>query len=144
MDSNTTFIKSLITGTKNRSIVWDYLDTNDSLYTRLELEQDEFDHDNSFFAQYNDSYFVLISTTEPLYSEDIRFDPSIGNWGYPEKKGLKLFIIPSTFREVTVISTFSNEEYNEDILRLRNLIKKDFPNSEDIMAQFISENPPCL
>lgn len=139
MNNYSNFIDSLITGTKNKTIIWDYLDTRSDLYEKFVDNSEDFYTDDSFYAPYNDSYFVLISTKEEITSG--KFD-KYGEYILPTYVDvIKLAVIPSTFRDIKVISGADNKNYSSALIRLRNLIKKDFPNSDDIIEQFISENP---
>jgi len=141
MDINQRFIDALVAGTKRKSISWDYLDNDVVLQTNLwsnSATLPSFYPDDSFFTSFNNAYFILLSMKDEMPSGEIDHVT-----GYPETyyvDGIKLYIVPPTFRDVKIISTFNDNDYSEGLIRLRNLIKKDFPNSEDIMEKFISEN----
>lgn len=135
MEQNAKFIKSLITSTKNKTISWNYLNENKALLNDLSHLQNlpsisTFQEDRCFFASYDDAYFVLISIAFENFG-------SLYEW-------MELLVIPSTFRNVQSISTENDNSYSADLVRLLNLIRRNFPNPEDIMEKFISENPPAL
>lgn len=139
MSNYNRFIDSLIAGTKDKTISWDYLDTRRDLYNKFVDDVENFHTDDSFYASYYDSYFVLISMEDMVLSGSNNLIT-----GYPEYvcgDVIKLAVIPSTFRDIKIISSEDDKTYSSALIRLRNLIKKDFPNSDDIIEKFISENP---
>ena len=141
MSNYNRFIDSLITGTKEKSITWSYLDENRLLYEKFVSSKDDFSTDDSFWATYDDAYFVLISMQEEDSSDSADINFLLTSSTRPIVDVIKLAVVPPTFRDIKIISSLDNKNYRTSLIRLKNLIKKDFPNSDDIIEKFISENP---
>lgn len=126
-----TFIERIIQLTKERKINWNYLDTNEELYIGMEwtntkveyrfLSENKeiitpnFNTEDSFFARVDDTYLAIyVWNNQPA----------------------KFYVIPYTFKKVTV---FTPDEYGEYITRLSNLVQSQFPNSENFIDGVLSK-----
>ncbi len=118
----TQLISALISKTKNKKIYWEYL----SKFPKLELiihniinendlDIDFFEEDSSFYIQYKNGFFALISS------------PS----------GTFLFALPAIDAKVKAPLN-SCFDYQSDLVRLVNLAIKQHPNLEDFIDDFLN------
>lgn len=130
MNKNEQFVNKLIELTKTNKMTWLYLDENDELFSTLNLspferisstfDYDEFNSDSSFYAKINSNFIVLYelrTASENLLSS------------------LRLKTVPSTFKDIQNIELTENKEL---LLRLLNVVKSQFPNSEDIINDILN------
>jgi hypothetical protein len=117
-------IEKLITETKNKNLKWFYLnefelldDKSSSLITAVTT----YILDNSsFYVKIKDGYFVLC---EDNYND------------------LYLITFPSIdSRDFKCLNDTGNGlAYQQELLRLQNLIKKQFPNVDDFLDDFLND-----
>ena len=75
----------------------------------------DFNQEDSFFAHMGDMYIVIyVWYNEPA----------------------KLYIVPKTYKKVTVLPA---DEYGEYITRLLNLVQSQFPNAETFIDNFLKK-----
>ena len=121
-------INKLITITKrSSSLHWDYLDKNSDLMQIVEsvLEDHMIDSAASFSYEqthgYKTGYFVIaqvFSTELPIL-----FLVSVPSLGY---------------RDNCVLN--KEDECQKDLLRLHNLVRRQFPNTEDFISYFLEDS----
>lgn len=117
-------IDKLIEQTKLNKIKWFYLSENEELFEICsKFKYDEnLNPDSSFAFKINDGYFTLCEGAE----HDLLF-----------------IIVPSLdSRDIQCINTGNDyiPKFQQELLRLQNLIKKQFPNVEDFIEKFMDEN----
>lgn len=121
-------IQKLIDETKNNNFDWHYLDNhlfvNDKTREMLNQENLKFNfsinYKNSYYYNFNNGFFVLVNG---LNTNDLPI--------------IYLLIIPSTSgRDTSILN--NSTEYQTELLRLSNLISKQFPNVEDFLSDFLS------
>lgn len=112
-------IDKLIRLTKSGNISWDYLDTNDVLDSLVnDLMPMTYSTDTSFYSSYGSGYFVICEddNNEQLY----------------------IIAVPDiTSRDNCCLN--EAYQYQESLLRLHNLIKAGFPNTQDFLDSFLSD-----
>ena len=115
------FIEKLLKKTKASEIKWGYLDSAETLYTKMGwanslIGTPNFDTEKSFVTKI-DSYFVVLLTDQ--------------------KNLIDLYVIPSTYKN---ICTLKAEEYGEYTTRLYNLVRSRFPDAEAFITNFLNES----
>ncbi|CAB1242527.1 conserved hypothetical protein [Clostridiaceae bacterium BL-3] len=115
-------ISKLIIQTKSNKIKWFYLSENADVIDICEnISPNDLNYNSSFSLEINSGYFVLC--------EDVF-------------KNIYLIIIPSLdSKDIQCIN--KNEDRNlthqQELLRLQNLVKKQFPNVEDFLQEFMDD-----
>ncbi len=126
------FIEAIIKRTKAREIRWSYLDKNESLYKGMEWTSTktvysaypisgkevvvpDFNQEDSFCAPLGEMYIVIYVWRD---------------------RPAKLYIVPKTYKKVTVLPA---DEYGEYITRLSNLVQSQFPNAEIFIDTFLEK-----
>lgn len=126
------FINSLIDATKKEEIKWDYLTYNGDLISDLKVNENTLIDSDSFFTVLDDeSFFVLIKRRQ------LDMSPKYGA-AVAAVEVVELKIVPHTYKNIKTISSAENKNFQEDLFRLNNLIKAQFPSPEDIMLKFIN------
>lgn len=113
-------IEKLIAETKNTNLKWNYLSELSILLRKsAELIGYEVIDNTSFYVQIKDGYFVLY--------EDVF-------------QNLYLITYPTIdSKDYQCLNRTPNMILNQqDLLRLQNLIKKQFPNVDDFLDEFIN------
>ena len=113
------FIRKIFEKTKANSIEWDYLDSNKSLYRRMEWNNYSggaaFDIESSFWSVI-DGYYIVLFTEEGSLTD--------------------LYVIPNTFKNIVVLEA---SKYGEFITRLYNLVRGQFPDADSFIDRIIQE-----
>ncbi|GAA0735609.1 hypothetical protein [Clostridium oceanicum] len=121
-------INKLIFGTKSNKYKWFYLsdkgrsivDICDNFVTYYDYQQNTLNTSDSFILNFNEGYLALC---EDSYSN------------------LLLIVIPSLdSKDIQCINNYLAPDFQQELLRLQNLIKKQFPNVEDFLNEFMDEN----
>ena len=137
---NDTIIEKILELSKEKKIIWEYLDEYENLYQHLRVTPKRkrlddkvswtditesvatalytytfFDANASFYANIGENYIVLIS--EMIKNEENILIPDT----------LKLMLVPRTFKDIRII------EENDLMLRLHNYVRTQFPDVEDII-----------
>ncbi len=127
MITNEQFISKIIELTKEDKITWNYLDSNKIIYESLDLTpgikgflKEGFDKNSSFYAKINYNFIVFYKISDAKLSV---------------LDSLIFKTVPSTFREIRTIEL---EENKNELIRLHNIIKSKFPNSEDIINDILN------
>lgn len=113
------FLNKLIENTKSNALNWYYLDTYSLLSQNAQFYLSyAYSKKNSFYVKINDGYFVLADSNTYLY----------------------LIVFPTIdSREVTVINYYNNTiNCQDELLRLLNLIKKQYPQVDDVISDFLN------
>lgn len=143
--SNDIIIEKILELSKEKKIIWEYLDEYENLYQHLKVTPKKkrigdklswtditenvatalytytfFDANASFYANVGENYIVLIS--EMIKNEE--------NVLTADK--LKLMLVPRTFKDVRII------EEDEMMLRLHNYVRTQFPDVEDIIEDIFN------
>jgi hypothetical protein len=118
---NNTFIEKLITLSKTPEYLeWEYLDQddilNDKIHTLL-IRSSEVLNDLSFFFRKDNSFVVLLTFCDTA-----------------KKLTNMIIIIPDTFRNPKALS---GNEYQENITRLVNVVKRNFPDPDDFIDSIL-------
>lgn len=115
-------INKLIETTKSDNLKWIYLDTFKPLSdASLSFFTSGYKHNNSFFVKINKGFFVLVDSGGYLY----------------------LTVFPTLdSREVTTINCMNDGSvvYQDELLRLLNIVKKQFPQVDDILSDLLNDN----
>lgn len=115
-------LNKLLEKTKSNSLKWFYLDTHKRLSDcSLTFFNDGYNRNNSFYANINNGFFVLVDYKSNFY----------------------LTVFPTLeSREVTTINASKNGVMSsqDELLRLLNLIKKQYPQVDDIVADLMNDN----
>lgn len=128
------FLNKLIDDTKERKIEWKYLDKNKTLYEGMnwtkvssvlglfsgekEKTYADFNVEDSFYTIVNETYIVIyVYGTQPA----------------------TLYVIPSTFKKVVILSP---DLYGEFITRLLNLVQSQFPSGDAFIDSFLKSEDP--
>lgn len=123
------FLNALLDATKKRKLNWKYLDENVDLCTNMSWNGSslgiigamvsnsnrlpkKFDIENSFYAEFSSTYIVLLKQ---------------------DNTPCDLYVIPETYKSIAVLKS---SEYGEDITRLHNLVKNNFPTAEGFIGEF--------
>ncbi|SMC19361.1 hypothetical protein SAMN02745134_00810 [Clostridium acidisoli DSM 12555] len=115
-------INKLIERTKLSILKWNYLDSLPQLCNKV---YNEFNispmNKNSFFTKINDGYFILVN------DED--------------NEELYLIVFPTIdSRDTEIINYIDNDLlYQDELLRLLNLVKKQYPNVDDVISNFMND-----
>lgn len=126
------FLEKIIKETKERKLIWKYLDSNTELYQGMdwvktvskfsssyfrpeETEVINFDDENSFFVKKDKTYIVLLSRNN---------NPAT------------LYVVPYTYKKVL---KFPPSEYGEYITRLMNLVQSEFPTANDFIDSYLQD-----
>lgn len=113
-----TVIEKLTNLTKTEKINWSYLDNYPSLQKIINnMLSFAYSDGGTFYTQINDGYMVICEDGDDDY--------------------LYLIAVPKINARD---NQFLNDEdsYQEELLRLHNLIKKQFPNTNDFIDDFLS------
>lgn len=124
------FVSKLYSLTNEDKIRWDYLESNSELYdhsglypysnssidniSKVMLNKQGFDPNNSFYASINSNY-ILIFTRLPAEKGE----------GIYER--LQLWLVPRTFKAIEKVGAKNN------VVSLLSIIKSKFPSSSDII-----------
>lgn len=124
------FLEKLIKQTKENKIEWKYLDSNKSLcesmcwieeiFPSVEIFSGNkeysfnFNAENSFYCEVKGTYIALyVAKNNPA----------------------ELLVIPPTFKSIVQLTP---DEYGENITRLLNLVKSQFPSGDAFIDDFIN------
>ena len=115
------FIDALIAKTKNKEMIWSFLDENKALYERMGwCEYDfignsilSFDVESSFYTKAKDGTYVV------LYVAD--------------NAPATLYVIPRTFRMIRCLEAV---DYGRSITRLFNIVQSQFPSADKFISEF--------
>lgn len=125
------FLKKVIEDTKEKKMVWHYLDSNASLYEGMNWTKKE--------TEYN--FFSTKEKVHPDFDTEDSFYTSIGNTFIvlfvDNSQPAILYVVPNTYKKVV---TLSPDEYGELITRLLNLVESQFPNGENFIEEYIGKN----
>lgn len=133
-------IEKIFELSKNKKIIWQYLDANESLCQNLKIipkktqlnatiswdivtdnlagalyPQSLFDANQSFYSSIGENYIIILCKLNRNEEKELIADKT------------KLMLVPRTFKNIEVI------EETDKMLRLRNFIKKQFPDVQDII-----------
>lgn len=117
------FIDRITADTKAGVYKWEYLDSRQDIIDKCDLSYDDFqktyyrfDADRSFILprEENNTYLLLVE----------QYDDDIGG------RNIFLEIIPNTFKTPLFLNA---QEYGEQITRLHNAVKRQFPSPEDFI-----------
>lgn len=115
-------INKLIQGTKDNKFKWSYLPINNKLSSVcFQLVYGDLNYNSSFVLKINNGYFALCDTVD---------------------SDIYLIIIPSLdSKDIQCINEGESGflEYQQELLRLQNLVKKQFPNVEDFLEEFMDD-----
>lgn len=129
MNKNEQFVNKLIELTSAKKISWEYLDEDEIIYNSLQISPFEnnklifdivFNPNSSFYTEINSNFIVLyeiVTSTGNLLSS------------------LRLKTVPNSYKDIQNIELTENKEL---MLRLLNVIKSQFPNSEDIINDILN------
>ena len=126
------FIEEIITQTKDGTLKWRYLDTNDPLCSHmgwkkspllqvgnlLSYSHDDyiFNTEDSFFTQIGETYLVLYVCDDNPAS---------------------MYAVPQTYKKIVV---FEPDVYGKYITRLLNLVLSQFPSGEQFIDNYLNES----
>lgn len=132
-------IEKILELSKERKIIWEYLDENEILYQHLKVTPKKdigytlsndyvaeivksslnlktyFDTNASFYARIGENYIVLLRNMKKNEENVLAADR------------IKLMLVPHTFKGIKTI------EETDRIMRLHNYVKAQFPDIEDII-----------
>lgn len=124
----TAVLERIIELTKNSSLSWNYLDSEQELYEGMhwtkshetfsltgmkEVLRPGFDTENSFCSYVNGTYIVILTQ---------RNQPAT------------VYIVPSTYKKVVKLSA---ELYGDLITRLLNIVASSFPDAEAFIDELL-------
>ena len=105
------------------NLKWHYLDTDrsiDSIANEILVDY-VIDDNSSFFCQVDSGYFALV---QPELDEP------------DDMPILFLIAVPgSDARDIRILNSYL--EHQQDLLRLQNLVKKQYPNVDDFLDSFL-------
>ena len=124
------FLEEIIAQTKDGTLKWSYLDTNDVLCSNmgwkrspliqslLPYSHDDhiFNTDDSFFTQIGETYLVLYVCDDNPAS---------------------MYVVPQTYKKIVV---FEPDVYGKYITRLLNLVLSQFPSGEQFIDNYLNES----
>ena len=115
-------INKLIQETKENKLKWAYLPVDNKLSSVcFELVYGDLNYNSSFVLKVNNGYFALCDTVDT---------------------DIYLIIVPSLdSKDIQCINEneAGNLMYQQELLRLQNLVKKQFPNVEDFLQEFMDD-----
>lgn len=138
------FLRVLTAKTRNNSTKWEYLIDNELLKESLFLEEKHNSAEDIISAVSRHTSTILGTSSLPkqptYFNEDNSFcfcDANSNTYAVLIKSTdnkISLWIVPSTFRNILKLE---EKEYGDLLISLLNAVKKQFPNPDDFIDQYL-------